>query len=134
MRVDISYRELFQRYIYAGSITRNPDAVAELFTEDGVYEAPLLPDGHPLPNRLAGREAIRAGIAAYHREPAFGGTVDTERSGYVLHETSDPGVFIAEIDAVVGHPDGARTRIPVVQIFRVEQGRIARLRDYFAAP
>lgn len=127
-RVDTN---LFERYIYAGAISRNPDAVAELFTEDGVYEAPMLPAGHRLPQRLTGREAIRAGIVAFHREPAFEGPVDGERTRFVMHETADPDVFIVEIDtAFVGNP----TLIPLVQIFRVRDGRIAHLRDYFVAP
>ena len=45
----LTHKEIFERYVYAGAITRNPDAIAAMFTEDGVYEAPLVPDGHPLP-------------------------------------------------------------------------------------
>jgi ketosteroid isomerase-like protein len=119
-----SHRKIFERYVYAGAITRNPDAVADLFTEDGVYEAPLLPGDGPLPNRLAGREAIRSGIGAFQQDDV--GPVDPARSGYVLHETTDPDVFIAEIDTVVGGVPFA-----LVQIFRIQDGRIARLRDYF---
>ncbi|GAA4587391.1 ketosteroid isomerase-like protein [Actinoplanes octamycinicus] len=121
-----SHRELFERYVYAGAITRDPDAVAELFTEDGVFEAPLVASDGPLPRRLAGREAIRAGVGAFQRDDA--GPVDPERSGYVLHETADPDVFIAEIDAVSGGVPMA-----LVQIFRIRDGRIAHLRDYFRA-
>jgi ketosteroid isomerase-like protein len=125
--VTLTHKQLFERYVFAGPISRDPDAMAELFTEDGVLEAPLVPDGHALPRRLEGRESIRTGVTAYHREPAFQGKVDTERTGYVLHETADPDVFIAEIDAVV---DGAT--VSLVQIFRVRDGRISVLRDYFA--
>jgi ketosteroid isomerase-like protein len=132
-KVTLTHREIFERYVYAGAISRNPDAVADLFTEDGVYEAPLVPDGHRLPNRLAGREAIRAGVVAYHREPAFQGTVNTERSGYVLHDTDDPDTFVVELDTVFDGPGGGTT-ISLVYIFRVRDGRIARLRDYFAPP
>jgi ketosteroid isomerase-like protein len=129
----VTHREIFERYVYAGPISRDPDAIAELFTEDGVFEAPLVPEGHFLPRRLSGREAIRAGVGAFHRyaEQEQQGTVDAARSGYVLHETADPGVFIAEIDAVVDGADGART-MSLVQIFRIRDGRIASLRDYFA--
>ena len=125
----VSHEELFQRYVHAGPLTHNADAVAELFTEDGVFEAPLMPEGHRLPRRLAGRAAIREGYAAFHREPAYQGAVDVERSGYVLHETRDPDVFIAEIDTVLGD-----ATVSIVQIFRVRDGRIAHLRDYFRAP
>ena len=126
-------QEIFERYVRAGAMTRNPDAVAELFTPDGVYEAPFVPEGHAFPRRLVGRAEIRAGLAAYYELSAgTGGTVNVEQSRYVLHTTADPDVFIAEIDTVVDGADGATT-ISLVQIFRVTEGKIALLRDYFAA-
>jgi ketosteroid isomerase-like protein len=132
--VTLTHKEIFERYIYAGAITRNPDAVAEMFTEDGTFEAPLLPDGHPLPRRMVGRDAIRTGIAVYHRELAFDGTVNFEESTYVLHDTAEPDVFIAEIDTVLNDSAGRRRTMSLVQIFRIRNGRIALLRDYFAVP
>ena len=122
-----AHREVFERYLYAGALTRDPDAVADLFTEDGVYETPLLPPDGPLPTRLAGREAIRAGISAFQQDDP--GPVDPARSGFVLHDTADPDVFIAEIDVVAGGSPFA-----LVQIFRLRDGRIAHLRDYFPPP
>ncbi|AVT36106.1 nuclear transport factor 2 family protein [Plantactinospora sp. BB1] len=133
-RVTRTHRELFERYVHAGAISRDPEAIAALFTDDGEYEAPLVPEGHPLPRRLVGREAIRSGIGAYHREPAYQGTVDAAASGYVLHETADPDVFLVEIDTVLVAPTGQRTTVSLVQVFRVRAGRIAKLRDYFAPP
>ena len=56
----LTHKEIFERYVHAGAITRNPDAIAAMFADDGVYEAPLAPDGHPL-RRLVGRDAIRTG-------------------------------------------------------------------------
>ncbi|GAB1642038.1 nuclear transport factor 2 family protein [Krasilnikovia sp. MM14-A1259] len=130
----LKHRELYERYVYAGAISRNADAVAEMFTEDGLFEAPLVPPGHRLPGRLEGREAIRTGIAAYHDDPQYQRTVDIERSRYVLHDTTDPDVFIAEIDTGFIAPGGRRTTMSLVQIFRLRDGRIASLRDYFAPP
>lgn len=130
----LTHREIFERYVYAGPISRDPEAFAALFTADGVFEAPLLPDGHPLPRRLAGREAIRGGIPAYQSDPAFQGTVNVERTAYVLHETADPDVFITEIDAVFNTPEGRETTISQTKIFRVRDGQIASLRDYFTPP
>lgn len=122
-------QEIFRRYVRAGALTRDADSLAELFTEDGVLEAPLVPDGHAFPNRMVGREAIRAGMAEYYRrQPGAPGAVDTARSSFVLHETTDPDVVIAEIDTVV---DGVA--MSLVQIVRLRDGKIARLRDYFAA-
>ncbi|WP_436529649.1 nuclear transport factor 2 family protein [Actinoplanes sp. HUAS TT8] len=115
-----SQKSIFLRYVYAGAISRDPDAVAALFTPDGVYEAPLMPA------RWSGRAEIRAGVAAIQRDNP--GEADPQRTGYVLHETADPDVFIAEIDSVV---DGVP--VALVQIFRVRDGLIARLRDYFRA-
>ncbi|MGH3911738.1 MAG: hypothetical protein ACRDRM_13015 [Pseudonocardiaceae bacterium] len=95
-------QEIFGRYLHAGALMRDADALAE----DGVFEAPLVPAGPVFPSRLAGREAIRAAMAAYYqrsasaRGPVAAGTVDTAKSGYVLHYTADPDVFIAEIDTV----------------------------------
>ena len=117
--------------MYAGAITRNPDAIAAMFTEDGVYDAPLVPDDHPL-HHLVGRDAIRAGTGAYHQRPVYQGTMNLERTAYVLHDTADPDVFIAEIDVAFDEADGRRTTMSFVQIFRLRDGRIAMLRDYFA--
>ena len=83
---------------------------------------------------MSGREAIRSGIGAFQREPAFLGTVDAERSGFELHETGDPDVFVAEVDATLVASDGRSATFSLVQIFRIRDGRIARVRDYFAAP
>jgi limonene-1,2-epoxide hydrolase len=129
--VTLTHKEIFERYLHAGAISRDPDAQAAMFTEDGVYEAPLVPDGHRLPRRLAGRSAIRDGISAFHREAATPGSVNAELSRLVLHATADPDVFITEIDAVLDHPGGQRERVPLVQVFRVRDGRITMLRDYF---
>jgi ketosteroid isomerase-like protein len=128
-----THKEIFERYIYNGAILHDADATADLFTDDGVFEAPLLPDGHALPRRLEGRDAIRAGLAAYQQHPGHQVTVDMKRSAHVLHDTADPDVFIAEIDTVLIGPGGRSTTMSLVQIFRLRDGRIARLRDYFAA-
>ena len=79
-----------------------------------------------------GRDAIRTGISAYHHQyPAYQGAVDVERSAYVLHDTADPDIFIAEIDTVFDNADGPRTTMSLAQIFRLRDGQIAMLRDYF---
>jgi uncharacterized protein len=91
-----------------------------------------VPDGHPLHRRLVGRDAIRTGISVYHQQPTYQGTMNVERSAYVLHDTPDPDVFIAEIDVAFDEADGRRTTMSLVQIFRLRDGQIAMLRDYFA--
>src|SRR5690348_8215596 len=91
-RVAHTHREIFEQYVYAGAITRNPDAIAALFTENGVYDAPLVPDDHPL-HHLVGRDAIRSGTSEYHQRPTYQGMMNVERTIYVLHDTTDPDVF-----------------------------------------
>ena len=98
-----------------------------------MYDAPLVPDDHPL-RCLVGRDAIRAGTGLYHQQPTYQGAMNVERSGYVLHDTADPDVFIAETDVAFDQADGQRTTMSLVQIFRLRDGRIALLRDYFAEP
>jgi uncharacterized protein len=117
--------------MHAGAMTRNPDAIAAMFTEDGVYEAPLVPDDHPL-RRLVGRDAIRTGTGLYHRQPAYQGSMNLERSAYVLHDTADPDVFMAEIDVAFDEADGRRTTMSLLQLFRLRDGQIAMIRDYFS--
>jgi ketosteroid isomerase-like protein len=116
--------------VYAGAISRNPDAIAAMFTEDGVYNSPLVPGSHPL-HRLVGRDAIRTGTSLYHQQPTHQGTMNVERSAYVLHDTPDPDVFIAEIDVAFDEADGQRATMSLLQIFRLRDGQIALLRDYF---
>jgi uncharacterized protein len=130
----LTHKEIFERHLYASAFRRDPEAYAAMFTEDGVLEVPLAAPGQPLPRRMVGRAAIRAGTAAYQRVPAYQGRVDVEQSGYVLHETADPDVFIAEIDTVFEEAGGGRTTVSLVKIFRVRDGQIASLRDYFAPP
>ncbi|GAB7183801.1 nuclear transport factor 2 family protein [Kitasatospora sp. Ki12] len=130
-------QEIFQSYVHAGPLTRDADALAENFTEDGVLEVPLLPAGAALPRRIEGREAIRATMAAYYEQQGSDGRVpNVHKSGFVLHTTADPDVFIAEIDTVFDRDgeDGDEDDLVVslVQIFRIRDGRIARLRDYFS--
>jgi ketosteroid isomerase-like protein len=60
--------------------------------------------------------------------------MNPERSGYVLHDTADPDAFIAEIDVVFDQADGRPSTMSLVQIFRLRDGQIARLRDYFSEP
>jgi ketosteroid isomerase-like protein len=132
--VTLTHREVFERYVYAGAVNRDAEAMAALFTHDGIYEAPLVPPGHRLPHRLVGPDDLSAGFAVYHREPPPPGRVNADHTRYVLHDTDDADVFIAELDAVIDGPSGERTTVSLVQIFRLRDGRIAHLRDYFAAP
>jgi ketosteroid isomerase-like protein len=133
--VTTSSQEIYQRYVWASAITSNADAVAEMFTADGVIEAPLLAADKLFPQRMQGREEIRGKLAAYYEQSGDPGrTVNAQASRYVLHETTDPDVFIVEIDAAFDGPGpGVISTMSLVQIFRVRDGKIAMLRDYFAS-
>jgi ketosteroid isomerase-like protein len=126
-------QEIYRRYLIASAFNRDADAVAGLFTDDGVLEAPLVSAGHEYPRRLEGPAQIREGLAAYYQRPVAGTgqKVDTGRSRFVLHVTVDPSVFIVEIDTVLTGPAGTTT-MSLVQIFRTRDGKIAMMRDYFA--
>ena len=84
-----SSQEIYQRYVWASAITSNADAVAEMFTADGVIEAPLLAADKLFPQRVQGREEIRGKLAAYYEQSGDPGrTVNAQASRYVLHETT----------------------------------------------
>jgi ketosteroid isomerase-like protein len=91
----------------------------------------MVSDDHPL-RRLVGRDAIRTGTSVYHQQPTYQGTMNVERSTYVLHDTTDPDVFMAEIDVAFDEADGRRRTMSLLQIFRLRDGQIAKLRDYFS--
>lgn len=123
-------RELYERYLRAG-MSKDAGAVAAMFTEDGVIEAPLMPPGGHFPQRMAGRDEIKAGLTGYYARPTDSElTVRIDLSRYVLHTTEDPDVFITEIDTAY-EKTGAVTTMSLVQIFRLRDGKIALLRDYF---
>ncbi len=124
-------QEIFERYIWTG-MTRDADARAEMYAPDGIFEAPLVPADGDFPRRVEGREAFRKFQSELHqRMPADDQKVDVTKSRYVLHTTADPDVFIAEIDAAL-EVDGEIEMTSLVQIYRVRDGKIALLRDYFA--
>jgi ketosteroid isomerase-like protein len=124
-------QEIFERHVWAG-MTRNPDAFADLFTEDGVVEAPFAPLDGPYPRRVEGRDKIRKTVAAIHERMAgVELRVNIEQTRYVLHTTADPNVFIVEIDTAIDTDHGVET-MPFVRIYRLRDGKIASLRDYFA--
>lgn len=125
-------QQIYERYVWATAMTHNAEALADLFTTDGIIEAPLAPSGEAFPRRLRGRDEIRMGMAAYYeRSTTVKRSVNVDQTRYVLHRTSDPDVFIVEIDAAFDGPGDSAT-MSLVQIFRTRDGKISLLRDYFA--
>jgi ketosteroid isomerase-like protein len=124
-------QEIFERYVRS-AMSRDVDAQADLFATDAVFEAPLVPAGSTYPRRLEGRAELRKGFAEIHRRSdRVPGVVNVEKTRYTLHLTTDPDVFIAEIDAALD-VDGGTVVVPFVQIFRLRDGEIVSMRDYFA--
>ena len=133
-------QEIYRRYLWA-TLTQNADAVAEMFTVDGVFQAPLVPAGHAFPRHLEGREQIRTGLAEYYHRWAgdqqqaglAGLTVNEEKSRSVVHTTADANVFVVEIDTAFDSAVGIRF-VSLLKIFRMRDGEIVLLRDYFSPP
>ncbi|NBE99298.1 nuclear transport factor 2 family protein [Nonomuraea sp. KC401] len=113
-------------------MSRDATALAEMFTADGVLETPLVSAGRSFPRRMEGHEEIRQAMAAYYERSANDDrTVNVDKTRYVLHTTTDSNVFIVEIDTAFESPAGASS-MSLVQIFRLRDGKVALLRDYFA--
>ncbi|MFI6158259.1 nuclear transport factor 2 family protein [Kitasatospora sp. NPDC051170] len=124
----LSAREVFglkQRRVEALDM----DGQADLFAEDGVLEIAFAPPG--VPNRIQGREAIRAVTVG----AVAGATSGTRRMvghhSEVVHETADPEVIVAEFfaqteDTVTGERFEAR----YIQVLRIRDGEIHSFRDY----
>jgi len=112
-------------------MTSDVDAVAGMFADDGVYELPLAPLDGDVPRRIEGPQAIRDLRVRLRGRAATDGTVNVEKSRYELHETTDPDVFIAEVDTALDK--GAETAVfSLLYIFRLQDEKIALLREYFA--
>jgi ketosteroid isomerase-like protein len=107
----------------------SPDALADLFSQDAVYEFPFLVP-HRETQRYDGREQIRAGFtrawaSAGPRWPLKG------IRDVCVHDTADPEVVIAEqeMDAV-NHETGQPFTSALLLVLRARDGQIVHLRDY----
>ncbi|OKH99175.1 hypothetical protein A6A06_26780 [Streptomyces sp. CB02923] len=101
---------------------RDADAFADLFAPDGVIELPFA--GADVPDRIEGREAIRA----FARAAMSAMRVDKFET-LAVHRTEDPEVVIAEVlTKGAGRTDAFEGRS--VQLFRIRDGGIVLLRDY----
>jgi ketosteroid isomerase-like protein len=97
----------------------DPDALADLFTEDGVLEDPLK-DG-----TITGREPIREAS-----KPAMAALTDTRITITRMLEQGDvafcEGLFAAGLAG-----SGGRLDFPFAAIAEMRDGQIARLAEYF---
>jgi ketosteroid isomerase-like protein len=111
------------RRLMQGISNRTWHELHTLYTEDAVVEYPF---ALPTPMRLEGREAIREYFAAVARRP-----LDLQMRNFVVHETSDPEVVIAEweYDGLVT-TTGRTFQVSNIQVSRVRDGQIVASRDY----
>ena len=94
----------------------DPEELAEYFTEDAVY--------HNMPaDPVEGRDTIREFIAGFSADW-------TETDWEIRHLVSEGDVVIAERVDRIRTEDGS-VDLPVVGVFELDDGEIARWRDYF---
>jgi limonene-1,2-epoxide hydrolase len=95
----------------------DPDELAGYFTEDAVY--------HNIPmDPVQGREAIKEFIAGF--TAAFDG-IDFQ----IHRQVTDGNVVMNERTDTMRRKDGGEIPLPVMGVFEVVDGKIAKWRDYF---
>jgi limonene-1,2-epoxide hydrolase len=95
----------------------DPEELAGYFTEDAVY--------HNIPmEAVQGREAIKVFIAGF--TAAFDG-IDFQ----IHRQVSDGNVVMNERTDTMRRKDGGEIPLPVMGVFEVADGKIAKWRDYF---
>jgi ketosteroid isomerase-like protein len=97
----------------------DPDALAALFTEDGVYEDPLKP------GRLEGRDRVRDGNA-----PAMAAIEDCRITTTHVVEAGDLGACEGFFASRLAGGSG-RLDFPFALIVELHDGLIARAGEYF---
>jgi ketosteroid isomerase-like protein len=97
----------------------DPDALAALFTLDGVYEDPLKP------GRLEGRDQVRDGNA-----PAMGAIEDCRITTTHVLEAGDVGACEAYFASRLAGETG-RLDFPFALVVELRDGLIARAGEYF---
>ena len=121
MAQPLSPREVFLALVHGVAESRWED-VLNLYAEQTDVVHPFDPLRAPA---LRSREELRE-----HFKPGSPGPKLNRRPGnFVIHETSDPEVIVAEF-AYRGDGSGTPFAIPCVFVIRVRDGRIVESRDY----
>ncbi|GAB3759348.1 nuclear transport factor 2 family protein [Microlunatus parietis] len=122
-------KEIYLRQLEL-AIAGDRDAQAAYYAPDAVVHFPFAPEG--VPDRFDGRDAIRSMSVALDRVRGDAAPIPAE-SNLTVHETTDPEVIIAELDAVAVDPaSGRRQRVRQLHVVRVRDELIIEHRDYFA--
>ena len=126
-----SPREVFER-ARRSVIACDANGFANLFAPDGIMEFPFGGAAVGLPECLEGREQIRQHLLTALGRAKQSGRRPVAYDALMLHETSDPELLIAEFD-LQGEvaSTGETYLVPYVQVFRIRDGQIVSMRDYF---
>ncbi len=112
--------------LFLGLGTPDADAFADAMAPDAVFEIPWTRPG--MPERLEGREAIRAHLA---ERWANASRIQVHGIHPEIYATSDPELFFVENEVDMTTPDGVRSRARTsVNTVRVRDGRVVLFRDY----
>ena len=99
----------------------DPAELASYFTEDGVY--------HNIPmERVVGRTAVEEFITDF---AAMVDGIDFQVHRQVSDGSDSSGVVMNERTDVMRRKDGGEIPLPVMGIFEIVDGKIARWSDYF---
>ncbi|HWM85604.1 MAG TPA: nuclear transport factor 2 family protein [Kofleriaceae bacterium] len=127
-----SPREVFER-ARRSIVACDANGFADMFAPDGVMEFPFGGAVVGLPACLEGREQIRRHLGAALARSRESGRRLIGYDAVVVHQTTDPEVIIAEFDL---HGEvsatGQRYQLPYIQVFRIRDGAIVSMRDYFS--
>jgi ketosteroid isomerase-like protein len=106
------------------------DGYADVFADDAVLEFPFAPPGWP--SRLQGRAAILAKLRLDFARARDAGRRFTDLRP-VVHQGADPESAVVEVEAQVESPStGKSCTVRYVHVYRVREGRVVSLRDYFS--
>ncbi|HEY3866773.1 MAG TPA: nuclear transport factor 2 family protein [Actinocrinis sp.] len=115
-------REVFLAFIGAISEGRWTE-LADFYAEDAVAEIPF---SLPAPDRVEGREQLRARFEAATQRP-----IELRAENIVVYETADPEVVIAEFDYRGRVTTTGRSFVAAnIQILRIRDGLIVATRDF----
>jgi steroid delta-isomerase-like uncharacterized protein len=119
-------RKLFEKQIDC-LFRDDREAQAKLYADDLLYEFPFATDR---PRRIEGRDAFLAVMQPLWQQAR---QRHVKIAGYreQIHETADPDFIVAEFAFDV-EADGRTVEVPFVQFFRVRDGRIAAVSEYFS--
>lgn len=106
------------------------DREIELFADDAIIEFPFAPPG--VPGRFDGRAEILRMQKALDVSRGSAIDVDGDNVSWTIRQTDDPEVAVLELDVPVTDPStGDERRLRQIHVYRVVNGLIHSVRDYF---